>query len=314
MDLDGDQCHNDLSDDGWNFSSYYSCQLFQLVDNDIQMGFYSLAGVCVFFDGLLSIECPDNLGSDCYDLTGLSHDPISLFLILAVHPFVETNADDSADRVIHFLLQVAKPNLHSVLCLHHSLEHYSFLLGAEHAFDEISLGKTLAVHHVKLHQSFEALAEVLLHHFQAASFRKYFQQLIIREEIEPREDLSLAFKVLLQLLFDFLQGFHSFIKFFEQIGHFGQFDDLGAAQQLLDVPSYKLIAYVKLLGLEWHLGLDIRGHEDIFEIHPLSLCLHPLLHDFHDELDILGEFFSTWLDGLDVAVGESVIDVSQRLI
>jgi hypothetical protein len=59
------------------------------------------------------------------------------------------------------------------------------------------------------------------------------------------------------------------------------------------------------------LGLDIRSHEDILEIHPFPLSLHPLLHDFHDELNVLRELFSAGLDRPDVAIGESVVDVGQ---
>lgn len=61
------------------------------------MCFYGLTGVCIFFDGILSIEGPDDLGGDCYDLTGLGHDPIGLLLVLTVHPLIEANTDDPAD-------------------------------------------------------------------------------------------------------------------------------------------------------------------------------------------------------------------------
>jgi hypothetical protein len=125
---------------------------------------------------------------------------------------------------------MAEPDFHTVLCLHHRLEHYTLLLGTEHTFDQVCFGKTLAVHHVELHQGLETLAEVLLHHLQTAGFGKDLQQLVIGEEVKPREDLALAFQVLLQFLFDLLQRFHCLVEFLKQIGHFGQLDDLGTAQ------------------------------------------------------------------------------------
>lgn len=82
----------------------------------------------------------------------------------------------------------------------------------------------------------------MLHHLQATSFRKDFQQFVIGEEVEPREDLSLAFKVLLQFFFDLLQRLYSFVEFLEEIRHLGQLDDLGTAQQLLNMSAHELIA------------------------------------------------------------------------
>lgn len=78
--------------------------------------------------------------------------------------------------------------------------------------------------------------------------------------------------------------------------------------------AYKFIADIKLFGFVWHLGLDIRRHEDVFQIHPLPLSLNPLLHDLHDELDVLGELFSARLDGLDVSVSEGVVHIGQGFV
>lgn len=75
--------------------------------------------------------------------------------------------------------------------------------------------------------------------------------------------------------------------------------------------SDELITYFKIFGLQWHLGLDIWCDEDVFEIHPFALCLHPLFNDVHYELDILAEFLGARLYGLDVAIGQGIVYISQ---
>jgi hypothetical protein len=78
--------------------------------------------------------------------------------------------------------------------------------------------------------------------------------------------------------------------------------------------AYELIAYLEIFGLQRHLSLDVGGDENVLKIHPLALRFHPLLHDFHYQLNVLGKLLCTWLDRPDVAIGKSVVDVGQRLI
>jgi hypothetical protein len=73
----------------------------------------------------------------------------------------------------------------------------------------------------------------------------------------------------------------------------------------------EFIANLKIFRLQRHLSLDIWGSKDILKVHPFSLSLHPLLHDFHDELNILRQLLSSGLDGSDVSVGESIVDVGK---
>jgi hypothetical protein len=80
------------------------------------------------------------------------------------------------------------------------------------------------------------------------------------------------------------------------------------------VSSDELIAAFELFALEGHLGLDVGGAEDVFEVHPLALGLHPLLHDLHDQLDVLRLLLGSLLQRLDVAIGQRVVDVRQRFI
>jgi hypothetical protein len=94
--LDGDEGHDDLSDDRRDLSSDNSGEIFKLVDNDIEVSFDSFTCDAVLFNGILSVESPDDLGSNSDHLTGLGHDPICLLFVLAVHPLIETHTDDSS--------------------------------------------------------------------------------------------------------------------------------------------------------------------------------------------------------------------------
>jgi hypothetical protein len=75
--------------------------------------------------------------------------------------------------------------------------------------------------------------------------------------------------------------------------------------------SYEFITDLKIFGLEWHLSFNIWCHKDVFEIHPLALCFYPFLNYFHDKLNVLGEFFCSRLDRLDVSIGKSVVYIGQ---
>ena len=134
-----DQCHDDLTNNRWNLSSHNCCQFFELVDDHIQMSLNSLAGICIFFYCLFSVQSPNDLGGNSDDLTRLCHDPVSFFLVFSIHPLIETHANDPSHRIVHFLLQMAEPNLNTVLRLHHCLEHHTLLFRTEHTLDQICL-------------------------------------------------------------------------------------------------------------------------------------------------------------------------------
>lgn len=93
--LNGDQSHDDLSYYCWDFSTNDCCEFSQLVDDDVEVVLDGLAAVGIFSDCVLGVERPDDLGCDCDHLTGLGHDPIRLFLVLSVHPFVQPHADNA---------------------------------------------------------------------------------------------------------------------------------------------------------------------------------------------------------------------------
>jgi len=90
----GDESHNNFSQDSRNFTPNDSCQLLQLIDDDIEVVLKSLSCVGIISDGIFGHHGPNDLGSHCHNLTGLSHDPIYFFLELSLHPFVESQEYD----------------------------------------------------------------------------------------------------------------------------------------------------------------------------------------------------------------------------
>ena len=61
VDLNRDQTDYDFSDNGRDLSSHDSCQLFELVDDDVEMGLESFSTGGIFSDGVLGHHSPDDL-------------------------------------------------------------------------------------------------------------------------------------------------------------------------------------------------------------------------------------------------------------
>ena len=55
--------------------------------------------------------------------------------------------DDPSDRVIHLFLELTQPMFNVVFSSDHCLEKHSFFLRADHAFDKVGLGLSLAICH-----------------------------------------------------------------------------------------------------------------------------------------------------------------------
>ena len=103
------------------------------------------------------------------------------------------------------------------------------------------------------------------------------KQLIVRQEVEPREGASLGLQEVLQLLCDVvdvsilqLEVIHKFSRTSDDISGFCKFLDL--LHELLE----EFVDSVKHVGLLRKSFLDFRRLEDVFQIHPRLLEGDPL--------------------------------------
>ncbi len=222
--------------------------------------------------------------------------------------------NDLSHCFVHFFLKLTQPNLHIVLCCHNALEVHFFFLWTDHALNCVSLIGRLSSHHVKLYQSLKTLTEILFNHLKVTWFWEDFKKFVIGQKVKPGEDLSFAFKILLKFFLDFFEHFDIFIEFIQGWRRFGDFVNFGRHLEFIYMGFNESIASIKITWLKGHLLLDIRSRKDILKIHPFFLGFNPSLNDFHDKLNLLGEFFSPASDRFYVSVGKRVVDIRKGFV
>lgn len=112
--------------------------------------------------------------------------------------------------------------------------------------------------------------------------RQDLKQLIIREEVKPRECCTFDLKVILHLLLDLLQLFVVLLELSQQLLRGAAIVHQRSLEGLHHDVLPELIDYHEFLVLFGELLLDIFCTEDVFEVHPLTLTGKPLVDYFRD--------------------------------
>ena len=152
---------------------------------------------------------------------------------------------------------------------------------------------------------------MLLDNVQVLRVSQDIDQLIIGQEVESWESLSLHCHVIVQRLLNVVQDLIVRCQLVESLEWLSVNDLendwllLGLGHEQLE----RLIDLLEPLGLIWHGFSDIRGlHEDVFKVSPVQLAALPLLHHVTDRQDIFLPLFSFWSQRLHEPGSQNHVD------
>ena len=129
----------------------------------------------------------------------------------------------------------------------------------------------------KLFDAFKALGKVPLDHSNVPSLGQNFEELLIWEEVEPREAGSLRVEVVVKALYNLLCTLKAVGEIFFQFLFFASFGNRGVLCGFLHQGVPDAVDTVEFLGIVLPLVLDILRAEDREEVHPVLLYLQPKL-------------------------------------
>ena len=147
----------------------------------------------MIFDGFLSFECPVHLIDSEDDLTGPLDDPLGTWDFFEI---LLTGLDQVEQRGAHLALHFEQPQLHVALLvafvhIHSLREINDFTLSTHHGLDLLLLGKHHGIN------AFEAFAHMRLHERWVFRLRQDLEQIVIRQEEEAGEALTLLTEVVI---------------------------------------------------------------------------------------------------------------------
>ena len=143
---------------------------------------------------------------------------------------------------------------------------------------------------------------MLLYHVGVLGLGQDLEQLVVRKEPEPREELPLDVEVLGQGLLDLLQALVVVLELLLELVGVDLVVQVVVLVELLHVGPPGLIDQHELLVLLRHLGLDVLRVEDRLQVHPPSLADHPLVQGLLDQQQLVLQAVGLVLDRLDEGV------------
>ncbi len=157
-------------------------------------------------DGLLGGGRPDYLRYGGHYLRFVGPDPVvPAFCLLAVERG-DPIFDGLPDGLIHLLLQLKQPGLDLPLGSKSPDKFNDLLLRRYKPLNHDAILHSAPLPHKQPHQPFKALAEVLLGGLQVGCVGQDLEKLVVAQEVESGEELSLYLEVLLEHLLDVLEG------------------------------------------------------------------------------------------------------------
>ena len=234
-----------------------------------------------------------------HELGGLSQDPL---LPVARGIIVVALLAHSLERVLHEGLHVREPLLDVSPCPEVFSQAHVLALARLHAEDIRALW---VLAKVKALDPVKALGHVRLHGLNILGLGQDFQELVVGQEVEPREAHSLGLQVILQILLHLLE---SLVTLLEELQPPWGASRLQGVASVLGPPHDVLELLINSkegLGLVRKLPLNIRRAEDALKVHPLLLALEPLVKSVREQAQLVVQLVHLGPDTRHESTGEN---------
>lgn len=214
-------------------------------------------------------------------------------------------ADNVADGVLHFFLQLTEPAFDGAFAFLELSERDSFLVLAHHlndGFDDFFVLLFGVLVENDLVNGIEKLLEIFLDRSGFRTLGKNLQKRLIGNEVETREFLTFLLQILFQtLLADIEVLLEIRQEIFQHIVLTTLNDFLGLYGFLHDLEPV-LVNALELLGFYRHLTSDITACENGFQTGPAHLHLDPHVKRFTDFTEHADLAFDDVLERSDMAL------------
>ena len=144
-----------------------------------------------------------------------------------------------------------------------------------------------------------------LHGLNILGLGQDFQELVVGQEVEPREAHSLGLQVILQILLHLLE---SLVTLLEELQPPWGASRLQGVASVLGPPHDVLELLINSkegLGLVRKLPLNIRRAEDALKVHPLLLALEPLVKSVREQAQLVVQLVHLGPDTRHESTGEN---------
>lgn len=131
--------------------------------------------------------------------------------------------------------------------------------------------------------------------------RQNLDEIVVGQEVEPREGGSLCSKVVFETLLNVFQLLVLVLESLVDLSGRLIYDNLRVLLGPLHVLFPELVDSLERLGLSLELRLDIFGAENVFEVHPLTLESEPLVNGIRHVAQLVKPLLDLFTDLVDVA-------------
>ena len=234
-------------------------------------------------EGFFGAPAPVDLHGEAANLGGLFDDPgVEFFLLF---DFVEDNegfegvVEDGGERELHHFLDLCEPFVDGGVFTddYFFRELHDFSFSRVHSQNFITL--FIMLHGGDSSEHFREMPHNLL---DFATVSDNLEEVIVSDEVETSECLSLLLKVVTEGLFDGVEVLGPLVEVFLEVGNLADLEDLRVAVDLLHQGDEFVVDVFEAVELVREHGLDISGAEkDSFKVDVLHLNLLPTVEDQH---------------------------------